>query len=131
TSRLRWELRGQGHHAVMLSFYAGLLTMRREIAALSRLHRDGLDVEGSEETRVVAMTRAHEHSRVLLLMNFSMRVMPVDVRLPRGTWRKILDSSDRKWSGPGTVLPEGFSESAEMQIGGHAMAVYQQESHNE
>lgn len=128
-SHLHWELRTKGRHATMLSFYARLLEMRREIPALSELHREGVEVEGSEKTRVVMITRAHGDARIVLLMNFAMKIMPVDVALPRGPWKKVLDSSETTWSGPGTVLPENFTDSAGLRIGGYTAAVYQQERH--
>ena len=28
------------------------------------------------------------------------------ISLPSGVWKKVLDSSDKMWNGPGTLFPE-------------------------
>jgi maltooligosyltrehalose trehalohydrolase len=127
-SRLRWGSRSRGRQATMLAFYTELLALRRRNPVFSRLHRNGMKVDGSEKTRVVALTREHEGSRILVLLNFAVGMSRVDVPVGQGQWKKILDSSDSRWAGPGSVLPDRFDNPEGLQVGGHAIAVFEQEA---
>jgi maltooligosyltrehalose trehalohydrolase len=127
-SRLRWETRSHGRHATMLAFYTELLGLRKRIPACSHLHRSGMKVDGSEDSHVISMIREHEGSRVLVFMNFHVGIRTVNTPIKAGKWRKILDSADPRWSGPGSVLPDAFENPARLQVGGHAIAVFEQES---
>lgn len=123
-SRLHWESRTQGHHAVMLSWYAELLRIRRETPALAHPGRDGLIVEGSETSRIVMMMREYDTSRVLILLNFSSASVPVDLALPEGPWRRILDSSAAEWSGQETMMPGEITAAGNLKMSPHNVVVY-------
>jgi maltooligosyltrehalose trehalohydrolase len=43
-------------------------------------------------------------------------------------WEKVLDSSDRKWDGPGTLLPENIYNEQELTIRAESFALYIKES---
>jgi hypothetical protein len=39
-------------------------------------------------------------------MNFNDTAVSAEINFPAGIWRKILDSSEKKWNGAGSNLPE-------------------------
>ncbi len=105
-SKLTWENRKQGSHGVMLSFYKSLLRMRRENAALKTLDKQQLAVSYSELDRTMIAHRWEEETEVLCLFNLAEKDNKLRVEAPVACWKKILDSSDRTWQGPGSTIPE-------------------------
>jgi maltooligosyltrehalose trehalohydrolase len=47
--------------------------------------------------------------------------------LPSGVWKKVLDSSDKMWDCPGTLLPEKIKFGVKVTIRGLSMALYKRE----
>jgi maltooligosyltrehalose trehalohydrolase len=121
-SKMRWEKRTTGEHAVMLDFYTNMITLRRATPALSRLDRENLEVYEPED-KVLYMRRWQNGSEVLVLFNFGSDAAGFAVT-PAGRWRKMLDSADRKWAGPGGLLPEGIISGKGISIAGRSVAVY-------
>ena len=105
-SKLDWGLRSQGRHAVLLRFYKHLIALRRSLPALGRLDRDALEACGDEERKLAVLRRRHGDSEVVCLLHFGGEDVPHDLDLPPGAWRKIVDSSEEEWLGPGSRLPE-------------------------
>jgi maltooligosyltrehalose trehalohydrolase len=105
-SKLRWEIREEGKHRVLLDFYRTLLSLRGLTAALANLNKDALEVVASQEEKVLLLRRWHERSEVLCIMNFNRCEMELATALPEGRWTRLVDSADRKWLGPGSATPE-------------------------
>jgi maltooligosyltrehalose trehalohydrolase len=101
-SKLRWELRQEGEHRVLLDFYKELLRLRREISALSHLGRDAqsLRVELDDEAKAILVVRRHESSEVFAAFNFGAEAAHPGWRIPVGHWTKELDSASSRWGGP-------------------------------
>jgi len=49
------------------------------------------------------------------------------ISLPSGVWKKVLDSSDKMWNGPGPLLPEEINSRDKVTIRGLSMALYKRE----
>jgi maltooligosyltrehalose trehalohydrolase len=45
---------------------------------------------------------------------------------PSGNWQKTLDSSEPKWMGSGSILPNQLMQEQELKIQPHSFALYQQ-----
>jgi len=107
-SKIRWDKRKEGKHRVLLDFYRNLIRLRKETPALSSLNKDNLDAWGLENQRVVFMRRweDRDESHVFLIFNFNQDDLNLKASFPEGKWRKALDSSDKIWNGPGTLLPK-------------------------
>ncbi len=113
-SKIRWELRDQGAHKVLLEFTKALISLRRKTPSLSHLSKDHLKVQGSEESRVIVMKRWDDVTDTQSLCIFNFNEQDVRFRLYEfpleGIWRKCLDSSEEEWLGgkrcsPGELLP--------------------------
>ncbi len=105
-SKLKWETRAEGTHAVVLAYYRELLRLRRQVPALRTLDREALTVVFSEAERTMTVQRRHPEGNVTLLFNLAeakrtMRALP-----PQGRWQRFFDSAEVRWGGPGTALPE-------------------------
>ena len=106
-SKINWEKRRQGEHAVLLNFYRALVKLRREIPALSELDRNRLTVSVIDDSRVITMQQWNGlgTSRICGIFNFEANDVNIAMSAPEGRWRRVVDSADREWNGPGTMIP--------------------------
>ena len=126
-SRLRWKIRAKGEHKVLLDLYRELLSLRRSTAALANLDKDALEVSAPKKEKILFLRRWYEQSEVLCIMNFESSEMELPVTLPNGRWRRLVDSADRKWLGPGSTTPEVGEETNRMVLRPSSLVLYQRE----
>lgn len=101
--KLNHALRSQGRHAMLLEFYRELLRLRREVRALATLSRHDMEVTTDEEN-VLLVRRWFEGDETILVLSFSDRAATVRLPEPAGSWKKLLDSADQIWGGPGGAV---------------------------
>lgn len=128
-SKINWLNKTAGRHKIMLKYHKDLIKLRKEIPALSNLDKESLDVWGFEPERVVMLRRWKEEdsSHVFCIFNFSRTDAKLKASLPGKEWKKIWDSSDQIWGGPGSVLPERITGGQELMLRGHSFAAYTEE----
>jgi maltooligosyltrehalose trehalohydrolase len=126
-SKIKWEKRYEGKHKVLLDFYKCLIKLRRTIPALSNLDKGNLDVCGLENKKVLFMKRCKDGSKIFLVFNFNNGDISLTASLTEGVWEKILDSSDNKWIGPGTFLPEKITHGDEITMRSQSLVLYMKE----
>jgi maltooligosyltrehalose trehalohydrolase len=51
-----------------------------------------------------------------MIFCFSTQQMTVSLPLPSGRWKKILDSADQHWLGPGSLLPEEIESNGRIEL---------------
>jgi len=122
-STLRWEARDEGTGRLLREFYRRLLALRRRYLTLlaSERHRIGLHFEPAR--RLVFVHRERDGEALLLVQNFDDRTA-LAVAPPQGAWKKLLDSSDAEWGGPGALLPLGLTGAAELSVPARSFALY-------
>ena len=126
-SKIEWKRRETGDHRILVDYYKELINLRREIPALSNCNKERLDVWGLEDQKILFMERWKGESRVFMLFNLGSAERVMNGWVPEGRWRKRVDSSEAKWNGPGTALPERIPSESEMRIRGYSFAMYLQE----
>ncbi len=126
-SKLKWEKRREGKFKVLLDFYRRLIQLRKEIPALSNLERN-IEVSGTEEERLLHFRRWHNKSQIICIMNFNRKNLNFRISLPNGRWRKVLDSSDQEWMGPGSSLPKEIELDQNLNIKPLSFALYKMEA---
>ena len=105
-SRLHFELRLVGHHAVLWRYYRRLLALRREQAAVRQTDRAAATVESAPDRPLVAMRRTAPGSEICAVLNLGSDPAPAPAGLiPHGAWRKAIDSAAHEWQGPGETAP--------------------------
>ena len=119
-SRLNHALREEETHRVLESFYRELLRLRRSIPALAHLSKDSVTATPLEEQRVLLVRRAAPgpavFNEILIVLSFADEgSKPASIRFPEGAWRKILDSADERWGGPGGQVPETVEDGGEIR----------------
>ncbi|MEW6496160.1 MAG: malto-oligosyltrehalose trehalohydrolase, partial [Cyanobacteriota bacterium] len=124
--QLNWEKRKEDKHKVMLEFYQNLIQLRRTIPALRILEKQNLEASGIEEDKLMFLHRWTQSSEIFCLMNFSDKDVTFKATPPSGNWEKILDSSEPKWMGSGSTLPDQLMQEQKLTITPHTFVLYQQ-----
>lgn len=126
-SRLHWELAGTGYHRVLLELYRALITLRRGTPALAIPDRKKLEVKALERERLLFMERRNGNERIYCLFSFARGTTSFPFPAP-GKWRKLLDSAENRWNGPGSSMPVTAAGEEDVIMGGQSLALYRQES---
>jgi maltooligosyltrehalose trehalohydrolase len=96
-SRLQHE---SGRNAALYAFYKELIRLRKSVPAFAEPTKEGVEATPFEAERSILLRRRNGESEALVVFNFSEQAQSLP--LPRGDWRKILDSAEERWEGPGT-----------------------------
>ena len=106
-SRLDWGKVNQGTHQVLLRFHKTLIDLRREHPALSDNDRNGMEVEGFEESKLILMRLKSAGDELFCIYNFDSTDHELNAQEtgPAEGFSKILDSAETEWAGPGSLLP--------------------------
>lgn len=122
---LNWEEQKEGKHKVLWEFYQHLIDLRRTNPALKKLDKKSLEVCSLEEEKLLFMRRYSGVNQVYYIMNFSDRTVVFQTDPPSGSWQKLLDSSDSKWMGPGSAMPEKLLPGETLTIQPKSFTLYQ------
>jgi maltooligosyltrehalose trehalohydrolase len=123
-SKLRWEKRSSGRNKMMLEYYRRLLALRREFPALSHLSFEHLEVVGFEHARTVLLRRWWRRSHIVALFNFSTDTSTVEMSLPVGAWKLVLDSADTTCGGPGSAAQHAVRSGDQIILQPHSAVLY-------
>ena len=126
-SKLDWDRHNHGRGRVMWRFYSELLRLRREIPALAAPNKNNLEVSGQEEPGLVYLRRWSAGNQAFCVMNFDRKDAAFIASLPPGNWKKLLDSADTEWEGPGSFLPELIEKDQALTINGLSFALFELE----
>ena len=100
-SKLQWSLIDEEPHQSMLRYYQEFISLRKRLPALKRPDRNNLKVELDEKKQILLIERWHNEQRVFCALNFSSTKQIVTIPSSDTSWRKLIDSSDKEWIGPG------------------------------
>jgi maltooligosyltrehalose trehalohydrolase len=127
-ARLNWASRRTGDKGAMNAFYRELLRLRRDHPVLNRCDNRQLEGWGMEDQRVLWLHRHHDKDEIWLLMNFNRAT--VNCRFPArtGNWRKLIDSADPQWRGPGARLPAKIEGGQQVALPPHSLALFTKEN---
>jgi maltooligosyltrehalose trehalohydrolase len=124
-SQLKWEKRKEGKHKVLLELYQHLIQLRRTVPALTHLKKQNLEASAIESDKLVFLRRWSNESQVFCIMNFSDKDVTFKAMPPSGNWQKTLDSSEPKWMGSGSTLPDKLTQEQEVTIKPQSFVLYQ------
>jgi maltooligosyltrehalose trehalohydrolase len=103
-SKLDWNLINDEKHKVMLSYYKTLIRFRKK--NLSSGRKINYDVIDTNKENVFCLRRWEKEKSYFIVFNFHSETVTAQVPFPRGNWKKIFDSAEEKWLGPGASAPE-------------------------
>jgi len=128
-SKLDWHKRKEGKHRVLREFYRHLIRLRKSIPALFHTDKESLRILEVPEDNVLIFLRSWDESKILGIMNFAHERQTVRLSLPGERWKKIVDSADRLWLGPGALASEYLVEAQTIDLGPSSFSLYQTEAH--
>lgn len=127
-SKINWSKRLDGSHNILLVFYKELIHLRKKTPSLSYPDRDSIEVNGSDDDKTLFIGRKKAGSNVLCVFGLGRENVRTRISLPEGKWKKVLDSTESRWKGTGTLLPEKINDGQEITIKGESLAVYIKET---
>jgi maltooligosyltrehalose trehalohydrolase len=107
-AKIRYESRGEGQHALLLSFSAELMRLRREFLSKGCLNHSRMELIGFPDERVLYIRYRNGAAEVVIVLSFGMKPVSVTLPFPKGRWIKLLDSENPAWGGRGSGLPGEF-----------------------
>ena len=105
-AKLCRELRTKGQHKTLLDFYRALIELRKTVPSLRCLDKNSMEVVARPNEKILAIERGDSTDRTLLIANLNTIAQSVPINVAGGCWRKVLDSAEEKWRGPGTPLAQ-------------------------
>ncbi|HEY0175325.1 MAG TPA: malto-oligosyltrehalose trehalohydrolase [Pedobacter sp.] len=103
SSKLQWDLMQKDGHQQLLKFYKTAIALRKQYAALNNTDRSQLEVSADAKNNFLLLKRSEKGQQVLCLMNFSDKMQEITLPDDKPHWKKILDSADSQWKGPGAA----------------------------
>jgi len=116
TAKLNRKLKGEGHHRTLLEFYQALIELRKSNPALAVLSKENMEVISKEKKKLLFIRRWSGNEQAVLIFNFSDAEASEVFPLPAGRWHKELDSSDQKWLGNGSSVPEQLDSDGDASL---------------
>jgi maltooligosyltrehalose trehalohydrolase len=104
-AKLRWSLRSEGSHGILCSYYRDVLQLRRTLLRAGCLQWDEMEVLGFDENRVLRVRYPGSEREAVLVMHFNKEACTLSLPMQAGTWHRILDSAEKCWGGPGSIVP--------------------------
>ena len=115
-SRLDHGLKARAEHRVVLEFHRELLRLRRAVPALRSGLRDHHEVTCLEAQDAIVL-RCWQHDReALVILHFGAASSVLHLPVRSGTWRRVLDSADARWLGPGGSLDEAREVTGDLSV---------------
>jgi maltooligosyltrehalose trehalohydrolase len=123
-SKIKWDKKYEGRHKVLLDFYKELIHLRRTIPAFTNPDKKCMDIFAAEGKKIFSVRRWNGGSEVYLIFNFDNVDMRFSVSLITGQWKNFLDTSEEKWNGPGTSVPERIRQGDEITVKSMSCVLY-------
>jgi len=103
-SRVDWGLRCAPPHSQLRAYYRTLLALRRHHPALGT--GAGRPTAQAADDRVLILRRrSRDGATALGVFNFDADNRTVRLKIPPGTWRRLADSAEERFGGPGATSP--------------------------
>jgi maltooligosyltrehalose trehalohydrolase len=115
--KLNWNLHAEGQHRVLWNFYQELLRLRRDISALANLDKDAMEVTPFIDQKVLLVRRWDASGQILIAHNFDRTATDINVTIPEGNWRTVLDSNEERWAGGGGAITDMPQSYGDIQLG--------------
>jgi maltooligosyltrehalose trehalohydrolase len=124
-TQLDWSLLDQPQHQALWSFYQTLIRTRKELPALATRSRQAVRVDAYDAwSTLVARWHSAGHT-ALITFCLSDRPIRLPLALPPGRWKRLVDSADSLYQGPGNAMPAELSGGGvELDLAPHSCALW-------
>jgi len=122
--KLNWEKRKEGNHQALWLFHQHLIQLRNTLPVLIKRDRACLDTGFDEDDKLVWWRRWNDTEQLFCLMNFNDQDVTFQPELPGNYWRRVLDSADERWMGPGSIAPEKMDSTQKLAVRSQSFLLY-------
>jgi len=123
-SKLNWQLRNDSKHKAMFKFYQKLIEVRKKTPSICTLRREGVEVERPANSKTIIMTRSHRGKKALCILSYDPNESVLSTHFLQKTAKKVLDSSEKEWMGPGVKLPDRIEPKKEYKLSPFNFAIF-------
>ncbi len=116
SAKLNHELKEEGRHRVLWTFYQRLIELRRTLPALAFPSREHMEIQVLEPGEVLFVRRWSAGQETCTIFHYGKEGVSVNAPLAAGRWEKLLDSADPQWDGPGGGGPEVVESSGKVPL---------------
>lgn len=88
----------------MLDYCKGHIHLRKSNPGLKQLNRKNLEVKCNADQKTLLLKRWNENDKIICFINFSKQKRTIPI--PQLLCKKIFDSANQKWNGPGSSPKE-------------------------
>lgn len=114
--KLNHSARHQSAHRVLYEFHRELIRLRKTLPAIKRAEKATISVRCHTPERMLLIHYKHEQGDVVLLFHFGDTPAQVSVPLPKGDWRKLIDSADARWNGSGSSTADLLTSTGNISV---------------
>jgi maltooligosyltrehalose trehalohydrolase len=131
-SKLDWSLQTQAPHDRLWEYYRRLLRLRREYPVLGTAGKRRITTRLVDERTLMVTRREQDGVSAFFVLHFGPEARTVRLRLPPGAWRRLTDSAEERFGGPGAksldlfLAPRGGW--VELYVGRYGAVVYLREA---
>lgn len=123
-SKLDWKKINSPKNKKLYKFYKHLIALRKKTPVLHYLTKKNLKTTIFEKQKCLVLERWLKKEKLLYFVNFSADDSTINYRLS-GSYAKVVDSSQKKWLGKGSLLPEEIGNEKTLKIRGHSFALFE------
>jgi maltooligosyltrehalose trehalohydrolase len=120
--KLNHTLGREEDHRILREFYRELIRLRNRLSPLAFLSKEHLEALVLEKEKILWVRRWRGEEEVFVAFNFSQSRVSVPLPVPRGCWRRELDSEEEKWKGKGSLNPDPLSSEGKVILSLHPLA---------
>ncbi|HLH72899.1 MAG TPA: malto-oligosyltrehalose trehalohydrolase [Chloroflexota bacterium] len=114
--KLAWEKLAEPRHRSLHAFYRELLRLRRKQPALANLSKEEIEVSRVANETIFFVRRWHGSNQALAAFNVGNHAVTASAPEPASRWKKLLDSSDEQWLGPGSGVPDDLESNGAITL---------------
>ena len=128
-SKIKWESRKSAKHKMLLEFYKCLIKLRKQIPALSNLSKKDLRIYSVDDKNLLILHRWHNNNQIICFMNFEKQDINFVPERLEGQWIKFVDSTEKKWGGKDSTLPDFIEQKQNLNIPAISFAAFKSDSY--
>lgn len=122
-SQLSWNIQGDPEKSAMFNFYKEMIHLRKNNKVLKEPDRENMEI--SNDAGIFKLERWQENKRIICYMNYNSEKAITQVSYSwKGDLKKILDSADTLWRGPGSPSSSKISQADKLEISGKSIVIY-------
>ena len=84
-----------------------------------------MEITGFHKEKVLVLNRWHESSSICAIMNLSDRTVNLCLDKIQYPCRKLIDSSEKRWAGEGSLMPQEIISKKEYQLSPYHFVLYE------